>query len=50
MSLFITEFTKIVRNDILHVQGTTHYAVIPFYKLTYRFISALPLIQENILG
>jgi hypothetical protein len=30
----ITEFTKIVRNEILHVQCTTHNAVIPFYKLT----------------
>jgi hypothetical protein len=30
---------KIVRNEILHVQCTTHNAVIQFYKLTVRFKS-----------
>lgn len=29
-----TEFTKIIQNEILHVQYTTHKAVILLYKLT----------------
>jgi len=29
-----TKFTKIIQNEILHVQCTTHKAVILFYKLT----------------
>jgi hypothetical protein len=37
ISLLLTEFTKIVRNGILHVQCTTQNAVIPFYKLTGMF-------------
>jgi hypothetical protein len=37
ISLLLTEFIKIVQNDILHVQCTTHNAVIPFCKLTDRF-------------
>jgi hypothetical protein len=35
----ITQFTKIIRSEVLHVQRTTHNAVIPFYKLTGRFES-----------
>jgi hypothetical protein len=31
------EFTKIVRNEILHVQCATHNGVIPFYILVGRF-------------
>jgi hypothetical protein len=39
ISLLLTEFIKIVRNELLHVQCTTHSAVIPFYKLTGKFKS-----------
>jgi hypothetical protein len=39
MSLLLTEITKMVRNEIPHVQCTDHNAVIPFYKLTGRFKS-----------
>jgi hypothetical protein len=40
MSLLLTEFTKEnIGNELLHVQFTTHSAVIPFYKLTGRFKS-----------
>jgi hypothetical protein len=37
MTLPLTEFTKIVRNWILHVQYTIHNAVIRFYKLSGGF-------------
>jgi hypothetical protein len=33
MYLLLTRFTKIIRNETLHVQCTTHNALIPFYKL-----------------
>jgi hypothetical protein len=38
MSSLITEFTKIVRNGILHVKWTAYSAVLPLYKLTDRFM------------
>jgi hypothetical protein len=31
-NVFVNEFTKIVRNEIIHVQGTTHNSVILFYN------------------
>jgi hypothetical protein len=37
ISLLLTVFTKIVLNEILHVNFTTYNAVIPFYKSTDRF-------------
>jgi hypothetical protein len=40
--LLLTEFTKIVRNEILHIQSTSHKAVIQFYKSNGRFKSELP--------
>jgi hypothetical protein len=47
----ITEFSKVLQNDILHVQCTTHNTVIPAYKLTGRFkISTFPLIRDSVLG
>jgi hypothetical protein len=39
INLLLAEFIKIVRNEILHIQCTTHNAVILFYKLTGRFKS-----------
>jgi hypothetical protein len=39
MYLLLTEFTKIVQIENLHVQCTTRNAVIPFYKLTGKFKS-----------
>jgi hypothetical protein len=39
MPLLFTEFRRIVRNEILHVQLTTLNFVIPFLKLTGRFKS-----------
>jgi hypothetical protein len=43
MPLLVTEFTTIVRNEILHAQCITQNAMIPFYILTGRFFSmALP--------
>jgi hypothetical protein len=48
--LLLTEFTKIVRNEILHVQFTTHNAVIPYIKLTGRFKSEHFRLHEGMLG
>jgi hypothetical protein len=44
ISLLLTEFRISVGNEILHVQRTTHNAVMPFYKLTGRFKSKLGLL------
>jgi hypothetical protein len=37
MSLLLTEFTKIVRNEIPHAQYTIHNAVILIYKFNGKF-------------
>jgi hypothetical protein len=39
ISLLVTEFTKIIRNEIFLFQCTTHNVVIPLCKLTGRFKS-----------
>jgi hypothetical protein len=39
VSVFLTEVADIVGNEFARVQCTTHSAVIPFYRLTDRFIS-----------
>jgi hypothetical protein len=36
MSLLLTEYTKVIQNEIHHVQCTTRNAVMPFYKSTNR--------------
>jgi hypothetical protein len=38
-NFFIVEFIKIIRNEILHVQYTTHSVMVLLYKLTGRFKS-----------
>jgi hypothetical protein len=39
-SVLVTEFIKIVRNEVLHVQYTTRNTVIPFYKFNGRLEDA----------
>jgi hypothetical protein len=39
MFLLLIGFTRIVPNEILHIQRTAHKAVIPFYKLAGSFKS-----------
>jgi hypothetical protein len=48
--LLLNELTKIFRNEILHVQGTTRSAVISFYKLINRFKSEHSRIHERTFG
>jgi hypothetical protein len=43
MSVISLLLIEIVRNEILHVQYKTQNAVMPFYKLTDRFKSNIPV-------
>jgi hypothetical protein len=49
MLLSITEFIKLVRNEMPHVQRTTHYALILPCKLTARSKSHYPCQYKKML-